>query len=196
MMGRTHVLGGLSTLWLLQPVPGALTSDRLLPLCLLAALGALLPDLDAEVSLLSSVKIGAIRPLAPVSSLLFRQWGHRGPLHSPRVLAILLVPALLLGLAFGSALFGLALWLGYASHLALDACTKTGIPKWPRAGRLWLLPPALRFVTGSEAEDRLFLILGCLVILLCLLHLPLPATPTAPSSQLQAQQGTLFTTIS
>jgi len=196
MMGRTHVLGGLSTLWLLQPFPNALTSDTLLPLCLCAGLGALLPDLDAEVSLLSSVQIGAIRPLAPLSSLLYRQWGHRGPLHSPRVLAILLVPVLLLGLAFGSALFGLALWLGYASHLALDACTKTGIPKWPRAGRLWLLPSSLRFVTGSEAEDRLFLILGCLVILLCLLHLPLPATPTAPSSQLQAQQGTLFTTIS
>ncbi len=196
MMGRTHVLGGLSMLWLLQPLPGALTSDTLLPLCLLAALGALLPDLDAEVSLLSSVKIGAIRPLAPVSSLLFRQWGHRGPLHSLRVLAVLLVPALLLGLAFGSPVFGLALWLGYASHLALDACTKTGIPKWPRAGRLWLLAPSRRFVTGSEAEDRLFLVLGCLVALLCLLHLPLSATPAAPSSQLQTDQNIGVSTIS
>ena len=112
------------------------------------------------------------------------------------MLAILLVPFLLLGLAFGAGLFGLALWLGYASHLTLDACTKTGIPKWPDAGRYWLLPPALRFVTGSEAEDRLFLVLGCLVIALCLLHLPLPVPPAAPSSQLQAQQSTVLSTIS
>ena len=195
-MGRTHMLGGLSTLWLLQPIPGALTSDSLLPLCLLATLGALLPDLDAEVSLLSSVKIGAIRPLAPISSLLYRQWGHRGPLHSPKLLALILVPALLIGLAFGSALFGLALWLGYASHLALDACTKTGIPKWPRAGRLWLLPPLLRFVTGSEAEDRLFLVLGCLVIALCLLHLPQSVTPVAPSDSLRVQHNAVASTIS
>ena len=129
MTGRTHLLGGLNALWLLQPFPHVLTPDTLLPLCLCAALGSLLPDLDAEFSLLSGVKIGAIRPFVPLAASLHRTWGHRGRLHSPGVLALVSLIALMLAAILGVPIFGLALGLGYASHLALDACTRTGIPK-------------------------------------------------------------------
>ena len=153
-------------------LPHAITSDTLLPLCLCAALGSLLPDLDAEFSLLSGVKIGAVRPFAPLAASIHRAWGHRGRLHSPGILAFVSLTALLLAAVMGVPVFGLAFGLGYASHLALDACTRTGIPKWPLPGRLWLLPPALRVVTGSAMEDALFLLLGATCLLLLLLHLP------------------------
>ena len=60
-MWRTHALLGVGALWLLAPVPGALTPGNVGPLCALAAFGALLPDLDAEESKVKSLGVMGIR---------------------------------------------------------------------------------------------------------------------------------------
>ena len=67
--------------------------------------------------------------------------------------------------------------LGYGSHLTLDAMTRHGVPLLPTRGRdgRWglrrrrhLLPPRLRFVTGSAGEDVLQAFLFGLALLLLL----------------------------
>lgn len=172
MMWRTHALIGVTSLWALAPLPDVITHDTLGPLCALAALGALLPDLDAVESKAKSLRIGQIRPLAPLSAIAFRTWGHRTLLHSPLGFLIAGICFLPVGVGWGIGPF-LALWLGYGSHLLADACTKTGIPSWPNHvnRRFHLLPPRFRFTTGTHAEDMLFPILALPVLLLLLLHL-------------------------
>jgi inner membrane protein len=173
MMWRTHVLFGMSSLWLLAPVPAVLTNHNVGPLCALAAFGALLPDLDAEESKVKSLSWKGIRPFAPLAQAVHRTWGHRGLLHSPLGLGVAAGGAILLAL-LGYGLPALALWLGYASHLAADACTKTGIPGWPNRPerRLYLLPRGWRFVTGSMAEETLLPLLALAVMALLLSHYP------------------------
>lgn len=173
MTGRTHALLGMASLWLLVPVPGLVTPGNAGALCAVAAFGALLPDLDASASTIRSLRVGRVRPFAPVGFVANRAWGHRTLLHSPAGLAAfgaLCVPA---GLLWGLPL-ALALFLGYASHLAGDACTRTGIPGWPNRPdrRMHLLPARLRFVTGSLAEDALLPLLALAVFLLVMTRLP------------------------
>ncbi len=146
-------------------------------LTVLAAAAALLPDLDAQRSKIRSLKIGPLRPFDPLGGLLYGAWGHRGPLHSLPGLAVFgLIAALPLSLAWGWQ-YGAAALLGYASHLALDAMTRHGVPLLPSLGRdgRWglrrrrhLLPPRWRFVTGSAAEDVLQACLLGLALLLLL----------------------------
>lgn len=77
----------------------------------------------------------------------------------------------------GSLFVPLALSLGYASHLAADACTKSGIPLfYPRRKRYHLLPRALRLTTGSLAEEAVFMALAMMVLLLMLGQLYQQAT--------------------
>jgi inner membrane protein len=173
-MGRTHALAGISTLWLLALVPGGIAADAATNnagfLAAVAAVGALLPDLDASQSKLRSWSVGGVRPFVPLSIVINRAWGHRGLLHSAVGLAI--TGAFAVGLVL---LWGwqpsVALWLGYASHLAADACTRTGIPFLPRHDRRYhLLPERLRFTTGSPAEDMLLPLLATAAMLLLLTH--------------------------
>ena len=108
--------------------------------------------------------MGPFRPLDPLGDMIYGAWGHRGPLHSlPGLIVFGLLFALPLFLVWGW-LYGTAGLLGYASHLALDAMTRHGIPLLPARGkggqwtlkqRRHLLPRSLRFVTGSAAEDVL-----------------------------------------
>lgn len=176
MMGRTHALLGAGSIWLLSAVSGAVTNANVAPLCAIAAFGALLPDLDASQSMVRSLKVGSVRPFAALGFVAHRQWGHRALLHSPVGLvafAGLCVPVGLLCRPLPAA----ALWLGYASHLAGDACTRTGIPGWPNRPdrKIFLLPPRFRLVTGSPAEERMVPLFAVAVLLLLLSHYP----PTA-----------------
>ena len=174
MMGRTHLFLGAASLWLLAPVPGALTPQTIVPLGALAAFGALLPDLDAAESTVKSLRIGSIRPFAPLSVLAYRAWGHRGLLHSPIGLMLFALVCVPIGLLWG-AWPALALWLGYASHLAGDASTRTGIPAWPNRAdrRWWLLPRPLRIITGTSEEEIVFSLAVIATLLLILSRLPL-----------------------
>jgi inner membrane protein len=187
MMWRTHVMAGINTLWLLQPLPVALNPETLLPLATAATLGALLPDLDAKESKIKSLQWQGVRPFAPLSGLVYETLGHRGPLHSLGGLMITgalaigggwlmagLWPHMLWGGSAGEGLLrGVALTLGYASHLAADACTRSGIqllyiPHFhPDRRRYHLLPQGWRFTTGSSAEEALLAVLALLAWLLC-----------------------------
>ena len=172
-MGRTHALAGVASLWCFQAVPNLIRPELLAPLGALAALGALLPDLDANQSQIKHLSVAGIKPFAPLSVLLNRTFGHRGVLHS--LLGLGIVTLVLLPLAFATDLaVPLAISLGYASHLATDACTKSGIPLlYPDRRRHHLLPRPLRLTTGSQAEDGLFMIMAVLVAGLMLQQLPL-----------------------
>ena len=156
------------------------TSQNVGLLAVVAAASALLPDLDAPHSKIRSLRLGPLRPFDPLGALVYGAWGHRGPLHSlPGLIVFGLVAALPLALNFGGE-YGAAALLGYGSHLALDAMTRHGVPLLPARGRdgRWglrrrqhLLPPRLRFVTGSAAEDVLQAFLLALALLLLLTHL-------------------------
>lgn len=170
MTWRTHALAGAGSLWLLTALPRGLETgaglDNVGWLVALAALGALLPDLDAAESKAKHLSVGwGIAPLALPALILHRAFGHRGLLHSALSLALFGLP---LSFWWGGP-SSLALVLGYASHLAADACTRTGIPfLYPLRRRLFLLPPALRLVTGSVEEEALLPLLAALVLLLLL----------------------------
>jgi len=135
-------------------------------------LGALLPDLDVSQSQIKHLSVAGVTPFAPLSVLLNRTLGHRGLLHSAlgwSVATLLFLPLALLG----SVSIPLALSLGYASHLATDACTKSGIPLlYPRRTRYHLLPRPLRLTTGSMAEEAVFALLAVTVAGLLLCQLP------------------------
>lgn len=171
-MGRTHALAGVASLWLFQAFPSLLASELLAPMGALAAFGALLPDLDASKSQIKNLAIAGVTPFAPVASLLNRTLGHRGLLHSLLgwgIATLLLIPLALLG----GTTVSLALSLGYGSHLATDACTKSGIPfLYPKRKRYHLLPRSLRLTTRSMAEEVVFAFLAVAVAGLMLRQFP------------------------
>jgi inner membrane protein len=179
MMGRTHLVLGINTLWLLEvePLASLVARDPMrFPLCLgAAALGALLPDLDAGQSLLSNLSLGGVRPLLLPARAISRTLGHRGVLHSLTALGVLGVVSL--PIVRFEELAWLALLLGYLSHLLGDACTKRGIPLFhvpllrPRRSPVHLLPQALRLTTGSLAEEAVFVLLASAALTLLLRHL-------------------------
>ncbi|BCM94115.1 inner membrane protein YdjM [Abditibacteriota bacterium] len=172
VLGRTHALIGVSVSWALVVALG--TGEQRVIWLLCGALGALLPDLDSPRSLLTGWQIVGLSPLQPLARLTHRTFGHRGALHSLLGWGVASCAFLSLGLLFpGACGPGVALSLGYLSHLLADGCTKTGIPLlYPRRQRYRLLPRALRLSTGSLAEEALFAILGAVFIaqLLVTLH--------------------------
>ena len=171
MTWGTHALFGISSLWLLTLAP---MSDpvNLGVLSATAAFGALLPDLDAAESKIKHVRAFGIKPLLLPAVALHRELGHRGMLHSLAGLAVFSEVVLPLALWLGWSAWT-AIVLGYASHLAADACTRHGIPLlYPRPKFYHLLPHSWRFVTGSEAEEVLFALAAVSTLLLLFSHLP------------------------
>lgn len=112
MTGKTHLALGILTGILLYQHLGLDTSSA--SVVGAAAIGALLPDLDAPASTL-----GRLLPINPFSAL-----RHRGIMHSLLVLAI----GGALWHYYGQPLWALFLLAGYASHLLGDAITIKGIP--------------------------------------------------------------------
>ncbi len=127
MMWHMHAAIGAGAMWLLLPfVP----MDVLASITIVMAfcvVEALMPDLDAVESKIKHVKLMGIKPLVLVSRAINRDFGQRGLLHSMRGWAtwMVLISPLVLWLGIMPVL---ALSLGYISHLAGDACTRTGIP--------------------------------------------------------------------
>lgn len=170
MTWSTHTLFGISTLWLLAPVPPEILQANIGVLAAAAALGALMPDLDASESKIKHLKIPntQIKPFLLPAMIVSRSDQHRGLMHS-------IVGLGMITLFVGPMIFYIgwavvvAFLLGYASHLAADSATKSGIRLlYPRTQRFHLLPKPWRFTTGSFAEETLFvpLALGCFILLL------------------------------
>jgi inner membrane protein len=98
---------------------------------------------------------------------------HRSVTHS--ALACAAVPGLAALLAHpagaGAALVvGGGLAIGYASHVAADACTSGGIRLWAPFSRrrVWLLPPRVRIRTGSVGERAVAVVAAATLVLLVL----------------------------
>jgi len=134
---------------------------------------ALVPDLDASESKAKHIKIAGIKPLVPVATAIHRDFGHRGSLHS--LLGWIGWTGFILPLGPILGWAGIAaLSLGYAGHLAGDACTHTGIPLlYPQRRRCHLLPEWLRVLTGSAIEAILFAAFVLLAASLLLLQAPI-----------------------
>ena len=179
MTGPSHILLGVSSVWLIRAIPGAVgtltavqgSSPGLIVGA--AVLGALLPDLDAAHSTIKYLRVGVrFQPFLLPAHVLSRELGHRGLLHSLAGLVLLWIWLgfpLLLWLGWQPSL---ALALGIGSHLLGDASTKSGIPLlYPQPGRWHLLPKGLRLTTGSLAEEAVFgvFILPVLLLLFGLL---------------------------
>ncbi len=173
MTWPTHMLFGISALWLLAPLPPELLNTDFGVLAAAAALGALLPDLDASQSKIKHLKIPntQFKPFMFPALVVSRSSQHRGLLHSFAglgMIALFVLPAAFwVGWAPVTALL-----LGYFSHLMADAATKSGVRLlYPSPKRFHLLPLGWRFTTGSMAEDALLIPLAANTLLLLLLHL-------------------------
>ncbi len=151
MLARNHLPFAAATYLLVAPAVGISWPIALATLPF-AMFGGLLPDVDHPNSLLG-------QKLPGVSHLIRRVLGHRGGTHS-----LLAVLALSLGLARATTYLHVtdsflltlllaassAILIGYLSHLAADALTKTGVPLlWPLR-RPFRSP--LPFTTGSWVE--------------------------------------------
>lgn len=173
MTWPTHTLLGISTLWLLAPLPPEMIGYDFGTLAACAALGALLPDSDASESKIKHLKLPGtkLKPFLLPAQVVNRTEQHRGLLHSLAglgMVALMTVPlAFLVGWAPVTALL-----LGYASHLAGDSATKSGLRLfYPQTRRFHLLPHGWRITTGSLAEE---VVAACWILpvsLLLLLHL-------------------------
>jgi inner membrane protein len=173
MRWDTHVLGGINSLWLLTIIPHQ--SDPVVwILCVgSAGLGALLPDLDASESKIKHLGVAGVKPFTLPTLALHQALGHRGMLHSLAGLVIVSTAALPLVMCWPWPI-SLGLILGYASHLAVDASTRSGIPLlYPRPQRSHLMPQSLRLLTGSSLED-LLLVLFALPAALFVLRIVFP----------------------
>ncbi len=173
MTWPTHTLFGISTLWLLAPLPPEILQANWGVLAVAAAFGALLPDLDASESKIKHLKIPntQIKPFMLPALVISRSDQHRGLLHSLAglgMIALFSTPAMW----WAGWAPVVTLLLGYASHLMADAATKSGIRLfYPDSKRFHLLPLSWRFTTGSIAEEALIAPLAFGVMLFLLTRL-------------------------
>ena len=158
MRGVTHALLGVTALVALQPwAPLPADLPRLGVALVCAAIGALLPDIDSDESLIRH-ETHTARSDGPVGWLV--SWlmpSHRGVTHSG--LAALAV----CGLAWRWPHYWLtALAIGYVCHLAADMLTRQGVPVlWPVHWRLSLAP----LTTGGAGEALISLAAGGWLVL-------------------------------
>lgn len=170
MTWPTHALLGISSLWIIAPLPPELLGYSMGVLAACAALGALLPDLDASESKVKHLKIPGtkIKPFLLPAQVVHRTEQHRGLLHLLRGLGMVTLMTMPFLFLIGWAPI-LTLLIGYASHLLGDAATKSGVRLlYPSATRVHLLPKGWRITTGSLAEEALIAPLALLAIVLLL----------------------------
>lgn len=163
-------MAGICSLWIFELIPGV-QPEHIAIYAGAAALGALLPDLDAPRSKIGQWSIGGVKPFLLPSQAINRSVGHRSLLHSLLALVYVALAGVILSPFLGWQI-SLALWLGYASHLLTDSSTRSGIPLlYPKPKRFHLLPKKLRIVTGSSAEEVIFVVFAALGLILFLTNL-------------------------
>lgn len=131
MTAATHVLVALATVGLERSVTGLAPSLYSLPLIVV---GALAPDIDNKGAIVrwsrwlqpwvGKTAARAIEaPVLALSGIIRSLFGHRGFLHTPIFCALLFAAGAVLEWEW---LIHFA-W-GYATHLATDCCTVSGVP--------------------------------------------------------------------
>jgi inner membrane protein len=169
MMGHTHAaLGFLAGAAYATTIPGH-DVQIVATAGLIAAVAAIVPDIDHPQ--------GSIRQKMGVFSGLLNWLPHRGATHTLAALFVWGLLCFILLMLDGSYRpeILVILVLGYASHLAADMATKSGIPLMlPISDKRWyLLPKGLRIRT-SGAIEQLF---AALVVGGIALYVPvIPAT--------------------
>jgi inner membrane protein len=158
MMWYTHVVFGV-LFYLMAVLFGAPMSVINIGM---AALGALMPDIDHPKSYISTK--------LPGGTVMPRFVEHRGATHT--IEAAFLITALVGGLAYwitDSYWPGIAFFIGYISHLFADTLTVSGI-KWSRFSSFH---PRGKIRTGTRGEG-LVLILVTFTTLVLFAYLLLP----------------------
>ena len=150
MKGRTHLafaacIASVSVFFLES------SSEGKAVFALLIILASFLPDIDHPDSMLG-------KSIRPISSILGAVAGHRGIFHS---IVVPLILFLLLYLA-GYLAFGIAVMIGYFSHLILDSLNHSGVR--------WLYPLPFRFRgvlrSGGLADFLFFLVFVKLTVIM------------------------------
>jgi len=122
MLYKTHAAGGLAAGLILtgDPISG-----------LISMVSALLPDMESPDSFIG-------RKLPVISHLNKMVFGHRQAFHSLLGSLVFFLLSLLLVKVFHLPMkYGLAVLIGYLSHLALDSFNPEGVPwLWPFKFRL------------------------------------------------------------
>ena len=130
MMWHTHVLFGITSLWLLSPLCKDGLGYDFGALSVVAALGTLLPDLDASESKIKHLKLYSnFKPLLLPAQVVHDSDQHRGLLHSLAGFSMVGLFCVPLAPQVGWPP-PVALLLGYVSHLIADAAAKSGIKLW------------------------------------------------------------------
>ncbi|MFC1801157.1 metal-dependent hydrolase [Nanoarchaeota archaeon] len=111
MLARTHLAFGFLAGLVFLPF----YSHNVILYFVLVLIGALLPDIDHEGSKINSI--------FPITKWLGRLFKHRGFFHS------IFPPLIIFGVLwyFGWSYIGVALGVGFVSHLFSDSLTKMGI---------------------------------------------------------------------
>ena len=137
-----------------------------IPLCV----GALLPDLDSQKSLLG-------RLLPWISRRLEARWGHRQEWHTLAANALVALATLpLVRLTGWEAWYSIS--LGFLTHLVLDSLTPQGtILFWPLSRRRLFIASKLDWSPGGAPEQWLAAALGTVTIVLLLFVDLGPARP-------------------
>ncbi len=163
MTGTSHVfigLAGYAALAFHTPLPFSMTTTTA------AVVGSLAPDIDHPSS-----RVG--RLLWPISYPLARIFGHRGLTHSALALLGLVVAVALVDEPVVTTLIAFA--VGYALHLAADACTTQGVVLLYPARKRFRAPITVR--TGGPGEWALTALILLLAAASVVLH---PAGPDLP----------------
>jgi membrane-bound metal-dependent hydrolase YbcI (DUF457 family) len=178
MRGYTHALVGVTAAAALNTQIGFVQPHVVkgvpvgLALCAgFAILGALLPDVDAEDSTIKR-EFGAAGTLASLSLRLFGA-GHRGVTHYGLTSLGVMIISYLVSARMGYPDAGLALGVGYLSHVVADALTKHGVPLWwPLPGNFHLLPGPFRVKTGGAGESIFFMLVSAAFVWIALSMAP------------------------
>lgn len=145
MLFKTHLAFGLLTALILRSFFSLGNNFDFIIFTVFVLLGALLPDFDNPNS-----KAG--KSFGIVSVIFNKLFGHRGISHGiffPLILTILIS-------IFWSRTFGLAIFVGYLSHILIDGLTKQGVNLLHPISTLHIRG----FVeTGSFVETIIFLAL-------------------------------------
>lgn len=145
MEGKTHIIGGLAAGAFYLKSGGSMPQEVLFFAS--CAVGALIPDICHPNS-----TIGRKIPL--LDNLVNAAFGHRTFTHS---FMFLLLSMLLFMVTSWPEAIEMGIWLGMASHLALDAFTKRGIQFfWPFKMKVGF-PGGI--TTGGNVEKGFFSVL-------------------------------------